>query len=169
MSAGGASGEVSNRVTTAIKNFWGPLAYLRAALETLPSIEPYDLRLTLDSGEVVTLDALNLVVANARYIAAGVPVAPQADWGDGLLDVIVFAACKPTRLAMVTASVLAGTHLTEARHEVSFYRSTTLQVESVPPMPFNVDGELLSPQGVTFELLPHALEVATPPSSEESD
>lgn len=166
MSAGGASGEVSHRLTTSIKNFWGPLAYLRAALETLPSLEPYELRLTLDTGEVVTIEALNLVVANARFIAAGVPVAPQADWKDGLLDIIVFAACSTPRLAIVTASVLAGTHLTDACPEVSSYRSTTLEVESVPDMPFNVDGELLTPQSVSFEVVPQALEIATPQPAE---
>ncbi|MBZ0114255.1 MAG: diacylglycerol kinase family lipid kinase [Thermoanaerobaculia bacterium] len=162
MSAGGASGEVSDHVTTAIKSFWGPLAYLRAALATLPSLEPYQLHLTLDTGEVVSLEALNLVVANARFIAAGVQVAPQAEWGDGLLDIIVFASCTPTRLAMVTACVLAGTHLSDDCVEVSSYRSTTLQVTSEPAMPFNVDGELLAPQSVSFEVVPQALEVATP-------
>ena len=67
VAAGGFSGEVDERLTSELKQFWGPLAYLRAALETLPELSPYRLRLELD-GEEETLDALNVVVANGRFV-----------------------------------------------------------------------------------------------------
>ncbi len=162
MSAGGASGEVSDRVDTQIKSFWGPLAYLRAAIEVIPELSPYQVRLTLDDHEALELEAINLVVANARFIAAGIPIAPWAEIDDGKLDVVVFRACPLQRLARVTAQTLAGRHLDDSCPEAMFYRARAVEVVCEPAMPFNVDGELLEPQQARFEILPGALRLAAP-------
>lgn len=162
MSAGGASGEVSDKIDTAIKRFWGPLAYLRAAVEVIPELSPYRLRLALDGNEPLELDVINLVVANARFIAAGIPIAPLAEIDDGLLDVIVFRACPLARLAVVTAQVVAGQHLDGSCPEAIFFRAREVELTCEPAMPFNADGELLEPQQVRFEILPGALRLAAP-------
>ena len=49
-SAGGFSGVVSEKADEA-KDRWGPLAYLRAALGTLPELQGFETRLTLDGTE----------------------------------------------------------------------------------------------------------------------
>ncbi len=162
MSAGGASGEVSDRVNTEMKRFWGPLAYLRAAIETLPELEPYQLRLKLDDGSTTEIEALNMIVANGRFVAAGVPIAPEALIDDGLLDILVFRSCTPARLALVTAQVLAGVHLSDGCEEAIFLRSRAVEITADPAMPFNVDGELLEPQQIRFEIIPRAIKIAAP-------
>lgn len=161
LSAGGFSGEVSERLTTEIKRAWGPLAYLRAAVETLTEneVRGYRAAISFDGEPPVEIDVLNLVVANGRHVAAGIPVAPQADPGDGLFDVIVVETCALTSLTALTARILAGTHLDEDLAYLIFRRAASIEVEADPPMPFNADGEPEGDTPLRFEILPGALEV----------
>ena len=160
--AGGASGEVSNRLDSASKKFWGPLAYLRAAIETVPELTPYRLRLRADGGELIELDTLNVIVANARYIASGIPIAPNASARDGWLDIIVFEACSMVELANVTARALAGQHLADDLDRVQLIRARNVEIEAEPALPFSVDGELVEAQTARCTLLPGVLDVAIP-------
>jgi len=163
LSAAGFSGEVDGALTPDVKRTWGPLAYMRAAVETLPELCAYTLELTFDGGETLEVEAFNLLVANGRYVAAGIPVAPEAEIDDGLLDVVVIRECPLTALAVVVARTLAGQHLADPVEEVIHRRTRKLGVRSRPPLPINVDGEPLGEQQEgRFELLPGALEVVAP-------
>ena len=49
VSAGGFSGEVDERITPDRKRVWGPLAYLRGALDLLPDPDAYRIELKGES------------------------------------------------------------------------------------------------------------------------
>lgn len=165
-SASGFSGQLNENLRPEIKEYWGPLAYLRAAAETLPELTPYDLTLTFDDDETVETRALNLAVANGRFVAGGIPVAPLAHHDDGLFDVIVVKECSLTALAPLAARMMVGSHLEcECEDEcILFRRAQRLEVVSDPPMPINVDGELLGELEGRFEMHEGALQVLVPSS-----
>jgi diacylglycerol kinase (ATP) len=163
MSAGGFSGVVSEKAHEA-KDRWGPLAYLRAALGTLPELQGFRTRLTVNGGERLDLDTYNIVVSNGRFVAAGIPVAPQSKLDDGLLDVMIAPAATIPQLAILVPQVLLGRH-TES-DLLLFRKATRLEIESDPPMSFNVDGELIGDSPAAFEVLPRALEVVVGPEEE---
>lgn len=158
VSAGGFSGRVDESLTDETKESWGPLAYLRTAVGELREMETYEAVLEIDGGrEVLELSAMNVVVANARYAAAGVPVAPDALLDDGALDVVVLASAALPRLGIAVARMAAGRHL---EHElVTAFRAASVAVTSEPDMWFNVDGELLGRGPTRFDVLPGALPV----------
>lgn len=157
VSAGGFSGQAAEDLTESDKERWGPLAYLKTALEQVTRVRSYEAVVRVDDGVEQELSVCNIVVANGRWAAGGLPVAPEAEIDDGRLDVVVLRSAPVARLGAVAARMAAGRHMD---HElITAFRSTTLDVRSSPPMGFNVDGELLGRGNVRFEILPEALRV----------
>ena len=157
VAAGGFSGAVGEAMTPELKRTWGPLAYLIGAVQALPALSPFRVALALDGAAPLALEAYNVFVANARWVAGGKSVAPHARVDDGLLDVVVIEAMSPGEMAALTSRFLAGTHMDSDR--VRTFRARTATVDSDPPLLFNVDGELLAPEPLTFTVVPAALRV----------
>ncbi len=154
VSAGGFSGLVDEKLTPEMKKTWGPLAYLRSAAAAWPELRGYETFVDIDD-ERVDETLYNVVIANARYVAGGLPIAPEADMRDGEMDVVLVKARPVTEMMVVGAQMLAGKHLDSSA--VIFERAKRVRVESTPGMWFNADGELIGNEPVTFEVMPRAL------------
>lgn len=165
MAAGGFSGVVSEKATEA-KELWGPLAYMRGALDALPELTAFETSLLLNGAERLDLDTWNIVISNGRYVAAGIPVAPQAEVDDGLLEVMIVPATTIPSLALLVPQVLLGQHLESDL--ILFRRVTRIEIESTPPMAFNVDGELVGEESAIFEVHPRALEMIVGPDEPDA-
>lgn len=160
MAAGGFGGEVSEKAAEA-KERWGPLAYMRAAIGALGEIQGFLTTITLNSAETLHLETYNLVLSNGRYVAAGIPAAPQAVLDDGLLDVMIVPAATIPQIAVLVPTVLLGRHTNSDL--LLFRKATRVEIECDPPMSWNVDGELAGDGPARFEVLPRALEVVVGP------
>jgi diacylglycerol kinase (ATP) len=160
VSAGGFSGLVDEKLTPEMKKTWGPLAYLRSAAAALPELRAYRTTLAFDNDESLMLELYNVVVANGRYVAAGMLIAPEAAIDDGLLDVILIPKRPATGLALVIAQIALGTHLSS--EAIVYRRTAKLTVNSKPGMWFNVDGELVGNEPARFEIVPRALSFIAP-------
>jgi diacylglycerol kinase (ATP) len=155
VSSGGFSGLVDEKLTAEMKRTWGPLAYLRSAAAAFPELRGYTTRVTLDDANAFDLDLYNVIVANGRYVAGGIPIAPEAEISDGLLDIILIPERGKAELALLAAQILVGRHLSS--DAIIFHRAKRVAINSKPGMWFNVDGELIGNEPATFELLPGAL------------
>lgn len=164
MSAGGFSGEVSERAGEA-KDLWGPLAYMRAAVGALPELKGFLTTIVLNGSETLQLETYNIVISNGRYVASGIPAAPRAVLDDGLLDVMISPAATLPQLAVLVPAVLMGRHMESDL--LLFRRATRVEIDCDPPMAFNVDGEMMSEGSARFEILPRALRVIVGPVLEE--
>ncbi len=160
VSAGGFSGLVNEKLTAEMKKTWGPLAYLRSAAAALPELRAYRTTLAFDNDESLTLELYNVVVANGRYVAGGMLIAPEAAIDDGLLDVILIPKRPAPELALVVAQMALGTHLSS--DAIVYRRTAKLTVNSKPGMWFNVDGELVGNEPARFEIVPRALNFIAP-------
>jgi len=161
MSVGGFATAVDELMDGDGKRRWGGLAYALSAVEALSELTAHATRLTLDGEERLELDLYLLVVANARFVASGIPAAPDARTDDGVLDVLAFPEMPPARLAALVPRTLLGRHPED--DEVTVRRARRLEVASEPPMRFNLDGEPGPTTPLSFELLPRALEVVVGP------
>lgn len=157
VSAAGFSGAVNEKLTGEMKKTWGPLAYLRSAAEALPDLTDYHTSLIVDERETIELKAYNVVVANARFVAGGIPIAPEAEIDDGLLDIVILPAASLPRLALIVPLIIAGKHWGD--ESLLCRRAHKLEIDSTPGMWFNVDGELVGNEPAVFEVLPRALRV----------
>lgn len=171
MSVGGFSTKVDRELDAETKQRWGSLSYARSAVEALPELTPYRTRLRLvdaqGDAEELDLSLYVLVVANGRYVAGGIPAAPESRLDDGLLDVVAFPEMPASRIAALIPPTLLGRHVD---HElVTVRRARRLEVEASPPMPFNVDGEPCGETPVELSVEPRALEVVVGPEPPSDD
>ncbi len=156
VSASGFSGLVDEKLTPKIKKAWGPLAYVRSAAAALPELRAYRTSIRFGPRETSTLDLYNVIIANGRYVAGGLPIAPEADPSDGLLDVILIPQRPAPEIALLAARILLGRHL--GSDSIIFRRVPKISIRSRPGMWFNVDGELVGNEPATFEVMPRALQ-----------
>lgn len=166
VSAGGFSSTVSEKMTSELKAAWGPLSYLRGMLGSLAELAPYACELTIDEDPPIPLSIFNLVIANAGFVARGIPIAPAADPADGLLDIVAIREAPGARLALLAPLVLTGQHLES--EDIFFRQARKVAVTSAPAMPFNADGEMIGESPLIFEILPQAVTMTVPASSAES-
>ena len=164
VSAGGFSGLVNEALTDEMKQTWGPLAYLRSAAGVLPNLTDYRTFIACDDEPEEKLHLYNMVVANARYVAGGIPIAPEAQLNDGLADVVIVPAASMLELAVLGPQILLGAHL--ASELVLFRLARKVSVRSEPGMWFNVDGELIANVPATFEVLPQVLKLIVGPAAQ---
>ena len=155
-SAGGFSGVVDEKLTPEIKLNWGPLAYLRSAAAALPELHAYRTTVTFDDAESLVIDLYNVIVANGQFVAGGLPIAPQADPSDGLLDAVLIPKRSAAEMALLAAEMLLGKHL--SNDAVIFRHAKKISVQSRPGMWFNADGELVGNEPIVFQILPRALD-----------
>ncbi len=156
---GGLSGRIADELEPETKARWGPLGYWRASLDVLGDLPEYDVAMVID-GEKLQTRALNVSVANGRFSGGGVPVAPDADVSDGLMDVVIIESRMRLALLPLLPRILQGTHLDA--DGVIHHRASALELYSDPSMPFSIDGELEDENPRRFEVLPGRLKLRVP-------
>jgi diacylglycerol kinase (ATP) len=119
---------------------------------------PFRLELE-DAGGVTTRVEHDLVMAtvgNGRTYGGGIPICPNADLADGLLDVTLVRPAGRLRLLRLLPRVYAGTHTT--RPEVSTHRVRRVRLVS-PGVTAYADGDPIGRLPLTVEAVPGALTV----------
>jgi diacylglycerol kinase (ATP) len=166
VAAGGFSGQVDEALSSDLKATWGPMAYLMGAAQVIPNLEKYTTHITVDGETRERIRVLNVVVANGRTAAGGRPVAPTANPCDGLLDVVIVKQGKASELAKVATQLVTGNYLESSL--VTHQRVRHIAVASEPGMWFNVDGELITNEPLSIEVMPRAQSMIVGPTFEPS-
>jgi len=155
----GLSVEVADRVPALLKRYAGRLAYPIAALLALPGHEPFHARLMLDD-ETIELDTHQLNMANGAY-HNGRRIARDATVDDRLLT--IYRLGDAGRLRVTTAAVrhsLRGPYLSQ--HDEPFVATSRLRVETDPPIPVSIDGEVRAHTPLDIAVAPNALYAMVP-------
>lgn len=119
------------------------------APETRGSAQGYD--------EIAGITAV--AVANGRWFAGGMKVAPGAEPGDGLFDIVVMGGASRRRVLSEIAMVREGMHLADP--SVRVIRTARLMaaptVDTHGAVPVETDGESVGLLPATFEIVPGAI------------
>lgn len=138
------------------KHIGGVAAYLTAATLELQHLRAARLRLKLD-GELLDTRALLCAVANAKSYGGGMQVAPDASLDDGLFDICVIQDATKMEFVRAFPSVFRGAHVHHPR--VVMRRARRVEIWCDRDWPVLVDGELVGTPPITFEVVPHAVDV----------
>jgi diacylglycerol kinase (ATP) len=158
-SAGGFSTKVTGHLDSERKEFWGALAFYISAAESIPEMEAYRMQVRIDDSESFEVEGLNLVVANGRTVAGGIPVAPLAEPDDGLLDLLILPMMPVAELASLFQQFLGG----EPTDGSLIRQARRIEISCDPPMPINVDGEMAADTPARYSLLPQTLRMLVSP------
>lgn len=145
----------------ALKPRLGSLAYRAGALAAGATNPAWNVRVTVDDVAVHDGPAVFVAAAVSKRVGGGVPVAPSAEPGEGLLHVVVIEALDNVATALrVGREVLAGSHLDDPA--VRHVTGRRVHVEGDEAI-HDADGELIGPlSSGAYEVVPRAWSVRVP-------
>jgi diacylglycerol kinase (ATP) len=157
----GLSAQVAATVPHQLKRVLGRAAYPLTALAGLPRHRP--LRATITVGEQRhTLATHQLNIANGSF-HGGRPITGDASADDRLL--LVYPLGGPSRRALLGSTArhaIAGARRT--MQEPAFLAVRELWLDTDPPLPLDVDGEIRGRTPTRIALAPNALRVMVAPA-----
>lgn len=160
IASAGMSGAVAKRTNEASSApLGGKAAYLWSTLAVFAGWRNTETRVTVD-GETRSGPMFDVIVANCRYLAGGMKIAPGAEPDDGLFDVLLIGDVSKLDLALTMPKIYRGTHLPHPKAEL--LRAAAVVVEADTPLPVELDGEQPGTTPVRFDVVPRALRLRVP-------
>lgn len=150
----------ANRLANEARLIRGNLVYLYAALRALAAWKPARFEVTLD-GVRREFTGYSVAAANNRAYGGGMFLAPEAEFDDGELDVVMTADVSKLRCLVNLPKLFSGSH-TE-NDEVTIVRASEVEIDADRPFAVYADGDHLADLPARIRLLPRALEVIAPP------
>ncbi|MCF8032870.1 MAG: diacylglycerol kinase family lipid kinase [Desulfarculaceae bacterium] len=152
---------VSRFVDTMKAPLWGTPAYLYAVLRMLTRYQPPQASLVWDDGQYH--GPLFLVaLGNTPSYGNNIRVTPHAKADDGLLDICLVTPLNLLKIMAVLPLALQGKHGRVA--EVSFLRTSRMELSFDRPMEMWADGEPVAGSPLSVEILPQAMTVVSAPA-----
>jgi diacylglycerol kinase (ATP) len=157
----GLGAETAAWINQSSKAIGGFLSYLVGVARTIAVFRGQQAEVIVD-GESIHRGAVGMVVlANARYLAGGMLIAPTASFTDGLLDVLVLHDIpKRTLLGSLLPRVYRGQHV--GHPAVLHSRGRKVEIRCADPIPFEVDGEQPGTTDLEAVILPGVLRLRMP-------
>jgi len=131
----------------------GSAKYALAMARELPVFRERSYLLELD-GHPLQVRAMLVAVANGPAYGGGMHISPDAQFDDGLLDVVVAGPISRLELVRMFPLVYSGRHLGHPR--VHVHRAACVRLESAGVVGY-ADGERLGPLPLLCEAVPGAL------------
>ncbi len=158
IAATGFDSLVSDRVN---RMSWphGRMRYNLAIVAELSKQRLLPFRLVFDGQREVRTELTLAAFGITRSYGGGMRICPDADHGDGLLDVTMVASASRLKLMRLFPTVFKGTHTD--LDEVSTDRAHTVRVESAGINAY-ADGDYVCPLPAEISAVPGALRILVP-------
>jgi YegS/Rv2252/BmrU family lipid kinase len=140
-----------------LKFIGGTIPYVIGLIPTVKNYSNKDIILSID-GESRRERDFVVVVNNGRYLGGG-KVFPDADPCDGLLDVVIVGNMSKLEALWSFPRFYTGTHA--GCPKINLCKARSVSVESLQPLPIQMDGEVVGELPASFQVVPSALDVAT--------
>lgn len=136
-------------------------AYYFSTLLQALGYHPPKMEVSVD-GKQFNGELFLVMAGNAEYAGGGsMRIAPDARTDDGQLNISIIQSIPKLKLiTQLFSSIANGTHIHEP--EVSYFTGKKITVNSTPPAPLDLDGELFGTTPATFTICPNALTILTP-------
>lgn len=158
---------VAGNVNKFKRFFTGNLAYYIALFYTFIQKLGSNMQVTVDGEEIYNGRSLLAVAANGRVYGGGFLAAPQAVIDDGLIDVLVVKNMSRLQITGFVSKYKVGNH-EPLRHLMTTRRGKSMTLSADAPFAISFDGEVEMTQKAEIELLPRALKVVLPVSTQKN-
>jgi YegS/Rv2252/BmrU family lipid kinase len=153
----GLDAEVVRRTSRESKKALGPLSYLLSLAQVAGQKPP---PITLKGHDGIMRTGSFVLLGNGRFYGGPFTMFRQGSPVDGLLDVLVFQNQSPWDLLRYMHAILMGQHV--ELKDVEYFQSSSLELTSEEPVPYELDGEMVGYLPLTFSLRGGALPVLAP-------
>ncbi len=136
---------------------WGELGYQSSIFISLARFRRRPFPLRVDGDEIDRRPCLFLTFSNSKFTGGTMMIAPQADVNDGLIEYVRWGPIGRLGLIRNLPTLYDGTHIQHPMAErrpakrIDFYLNA--------PVDVMIDGEVLTLQCQTLDVLPSALQV----------
>jgi diacylglycerol kinase family enzyme len=119
--------------------------------------------LTIDDGRPMHRRVRTVVVGNVGRLQGNIPLLPDAEPDDGILDVVVIATRNLVDWARVTGRVIRRANVPDRR--IERFKATHVLIEASRAQPRQLDGDVIEEgRRMDIRIEPGALQVMVPPS-----
>lgn len=163
MAGVGFDASVVAGVRRGLKDLLASWAYVFSLLGSLLSKRPVRFSVTSPRRSFEG-EAWAVIVGNSASYAWRLRVCPWARMDDGLLDVTVLRACNRLRFACMMVQAIWAGHASS--RYVLHFTAPTVEIRAEPPVPVQLDGDVVGGTPVSIEVMPGALRLVVPPIEE---
>ena len=137
---------------------WGELGYQAAIFVSLSRMRrrPFPLRVN-QQGELDRRPCLFLTFNNSKFTGGTMMIAPKAEVNDGLIEYVRWGAIGRVELVRKLPTLYDGTHINHPLAERHAAKRIDFELDA--PVDVMVDGEVMTIQCQTLDVLPSALNV----------
>ena len=160
VASAGMSGAVARRANAMTKALGGRATFFYALTREFLAWQNTRVTIALEGGIVREGAMHDVIVANGRYHAGGMKLAPDALQDDGAFDVVLIGDVKKLDFVTTAPKLYSGRYLSHPK--VELLRSATVGIEAAEPLPLELDGEPVGTTPARFEVVPSALRVRVP-------
>jgi diacylglycerol kinase (ATP) len=155
----GISGAIARRGAETSRRLGARLAYFWATVAVFSRWKIVEM--TVQADDERREGRMNEVfVANGRYAAGGMRVAPDADTSDGLLETVLIGDFSKPEFVVTFPKIYRGTHV--AHRKVEVLRARRIAVDAAVSLPIVLDGEQPGTMPASFEVVASALRLRVP-------
>jgi diacylglycerol kinase family enzyme len=112
---------------------------------------------TVDGDVTHIRSSLVLVANSAQLLSSKIRLVDGVSRNDGCFDVLIYTATNPLQLAFAGLVSMTG-HLEKSGQAIRL-RGKSIRIESDPPVPTELDGEVVGMTPLDVEVLPSAIEL----------
>jgi len=158
----GLDAEAMRYASGAYRRIPGRFRYIAAALRSLWGFTPLEVRAEFAGSDLPSLQAKALLagVLNTPTYGGGLKLAPQAQFDDGWLDVVIVENLNAWEVLGVLPALVKSGELRTRR--VQRCRARRVRLTTSRPCMFHGDGEILGPTPVEIEVVPRAVRILAP-------
>jgi diacylglycerol kinase (ATP) len=154
----GIGGLVDRLVNRSSKWWGGRAAFLLGGLRAWTVYRNTPVRIRVDGSTWLESPVFNVALANGRYHGGGMQIAPTADPGDGLFDVVALCDLSRAEAAAIMRKVYQGRHV--GSHGVRATRGAVVDAEPIrrtDEVLIDLDGETPGRLPARARIVPSAL------------
>lgn len=154
----GLGAAAAARVNRSRKLVGGLLTYVGGAVGALLTFRAQAVEVTVDGTPLLREPSDMILIANGRFHAGGMRMAPAADLSDGLLEVFALRHVPRWRLLLdILPRAVLGLHV--GHPALCYRRGSEVQIRSAAPLLFEMDGEQPGTTDVAVRVQPRCLRV----------
>jgi YegS/Rv2252/BmrU family lipid kinase len=154
----GISPLIAESVPHGLKKWLGRPGYLGWAAIQMARFKPFRLTVTAGGGKPETIDALEVRIANGSHHGGAELVRTHVD--DGEIVIQAITGTWRTKLLWSWGLSLIGPD--QVRGTVREYRGREFHLETDPPLPISIDGEVLAETPVTARIARRVIRMVVP-------
>ncbi|MHC1696380.1 MAG: diacylglycerol kinase family protein [Eubacteriales bacterium] len=137
----------------------GNILKLGEFLSKLTFSQTSDIRLVLDGSQEIKLPGHAVLISNMPYVSRNYLVGERDCFGDGLLDIHLFADMTKMDVVGYIVKGMGVNAVDDPR--IQHFKASMVEIEASPPMPVMADGIKLGEGNVRVSVVRSALKVIT--------